>query len=260
LTLDVRMRKAVVTGSTRGVGYAIARGLAEQGVAVVLNGRTHDQLLGALERLRREVAGAQVIGVAADLSTASGANALVERIPDADILVNNAGMYAPKDFFEITDEEWEAYFQLNVMAAVRLSRHYARGMIAKRWGRLLFNASITGGFMNGEMAHYGATKAALLGLSRTLAEQLAGSGVTANSFIPGPILTERSAAFVQEHGRRTGEHETEFFGRHLPASLLKRFIRPTEIADFVVFLASDQASAITGSGLRVDGGIVRSLL
>jgi len=260
VTLNLASKRAVVTGSTSGIGFAIARGLAEAGAAVVINGRNNERLVEATERLRSEISNADVTGVAADLSGAAGAASIIERVPEADILVNNVGIFMPKNFFEIPDEEWEEYFQVNVMSGVRLSRHYGRQMIAKGWGRILFNASITGGFMPGEMAHYGATKAALLGLSRTLAETLAGTGVTVNSFIPGPTFTEKAAAFLKKRSEQEGEDEQDVFQQDLPTSLLRRFIRPEEVANFVVFLASEQASAITGAGLRVDGGIVRSLL
>lgn len=260
MVVNLASKRALVTGSSSGIGYAIGRGLAEAGAAVVLNGRDEGRLTAAVERLRREAPGTYVSGIAADLGGAEGAARVIEGVPEVDILVNNVGVFAPKDFFDITDEDWEQYFQLNVMSGVRLSRHYGRQMVAKGWGRILFNASVTGGFSSGEMAHYGATKAALLGLSRTLAENLAATGVTVNSFIPGPTYTEKTAAFLEKRREEGGAQESEIFERHLPTSLLKRFIQPSEVANFVVFLASDLASAITGAGLRVDGGIVRSLL
>jgi NAD(P)-dependent dehydrogenase (short-subunit alcohol dehydrogenase family) len=257
-------KKAIISGSTTGIGYAIAKGLAESGASVLVNGRNEKRVTVAVERLKKEVPGAEVYGFAADLSHTEGVNQLIAYCPEADILVNNLGIFEPKPFFEITDEDWEQYFQVNVMSAVRLSRHYAQGMVKKGWGRILFNASVTAGFISGEMVHYGATKTALLGLSRGLAESVADRGVTVNAFIPGPTLTERTDDFMRrnfaESGKTFEEAEKETFQTYLPTSLLKRFIKPKEVADLVVFLASEQASAITGAALRVDGGIVRSIL
>ncbi len=264
MQVSLKGRKAVVSGSTTGIGFAVARGLAQAGASVVINGRTEARVSAAVKRLRKELSGAEVDGVAADLGNPIGVSRLIDSVQRTDILVNNLGVFEPRPFFEITDGEWERYFQVNVMSAVRLSRHYAKGMVRKGWGRVMFNASVTGGFFQGEMVHYGATKAALLGLSRGLAESVAGSGVTVNAFIPGPTLTEKSEGFLRQKAEASGktmeEVEKETFAGSLPSSLLGRFIAPLEIANFVVFLASDQASIITGAALRVDGGIVRSLL
>jgi NAD(P)-dependent dehydrogenase (short-subunit alcohol dehydrogenase family) len=262
MNIKLNRKKAIITGSTGGMGYAMAKGLAEAGAAVVLNGRTEERVAAAIERLKREVPEAEVSGVAADLGDVADVRHLITSVPQADILVNNAGPIESKPFFEITDEDWERFFQVYVMAAVRLSRHYAQGMVKQRWGRVLFNASVTGGFMPGEMVHYGTTKTALLGLSRGLAENVAGSGVTVNAFIPGPTHTEESfmTRTHQTSGKTFKQIEQELFDTPLSTSLLKRFINPLEVANFVVFLASEQASAITGAALRVDGGIVRSIL
>ena len=262
---DTGGRRAVITGSTfstTSMGYATAKALAGAGTAVVLNGRDEDHVAVAAACLREQVPAASVTAVAADVATASGVEQLIAAVPETDILVNNAGAPEPKDFFEIADDDWERQFQLHVMAGVRLSRHYAQGMRARRWGRILFNASDTGGFALGEMVHYGTTKTALLGLSRGLAESLRGTGVTVNAFLPGPTR-ERPGDALTPGGREmpaeefSREEEAIFAG--LP-SLLGRFISPTEIASVVAFLASAEASAITGAAVRIDGGIVRSIL
>ncbi|AIE61265.1 SDR family NAD(P)-dependent oxidoreductase [Bacillus methanolicus] len=264
--MDIKLngKKAVISGSTTGIGFAIAKGLAKAGASVLLNGRFEEQVTEAVERLKREIPGAEACGFAADLSSSVGVNELINYWPETDILVNNLGIFEPKEFFEITDEDWEHYFQVNVMSAVRLSRHYAKGMKEKGWGRVLFNGSVTGGFYLGEMVHYGAAKAAVLGLSRGLAESLAKSGVTVNAFIPGPTKTERNSEYfdhwAKESGKSFQEIEKGLFDKDLSTSLLGRFISTEEVANMVVFLASEQASAITGAALKVDGGIVRSLL
>jgi NAD(P)-dependent dehydrogenase (short-subunit alcohol dehydrogenase family) len=259
-------RKAMVTGSTlssSSIGYAIAKGLAEAGASVIVNGRARRRVDDAIAQLRAEVPRAEVIGVAADLTDALEIDRLVDAVPQVDVLVNNAGTPHVKEFFEITDEEWEHQIKLHLLAAARLCRHYGRGMLEHGWGRILFNASTTGGFVNGEMAHYGATKAALLGLSRGLAESVAGTGVTVNCFVPGPTRVRTEASLrdkVDEPlGKSVEEMEKEIF-EHLPSSLIRRFIDPNEVANLVVFLASDEASAITGTAVRVDGGIVRFIV
>jgi NAD(P)-dependent dehydrogenase (short-subunit alcohol dehydrogenase family) len=220
VTISLAGKRALVSGSTSGIGFAIARGLAAAGAWVVVNGRNEERLAAATARLEAEVPEADVRGFAADLSQAAGVTALTTAIPEVEILVNNLGMFAPKPFFEITDEEWRRYFEVNVMTAVRLSRHYARGMVDRGWGRVLFNASVTGGFLQGEMAHYGATKTALLGLSRGLAESVAGTGVTVNAFLPGPTLTETARGFLHGAAEKAGksfeEFEREVFGAALP--------------------------------------------
>jgi NAD(P)-dependent dehydrogenase (short-subunit alcohol dehydrogenase family) len=256
-------KRAIVTGSSDGIGFAIARALAGAGAAVVLNGRNPERLKAAISRLQSEVPHAGVVGVAADVGDPSALSRFVAAIPEIDILVNNASPIETKPFFEIPDEDWERFFHTVVMGPVRLSRHYVRGMVARHWGRVLFSSSVTGGFMQGEMVHYGTMKAALLGLSRGLAEQVAGTGVTVNAFIPGPTHTRESfmlRASSRFPGKTFEEIEKELFDGPLPTSLLKRFINPAELASFVLFLASKESSAITGSALHVDGGIIRTLL
>lgn len=261
MNIDLTGKKAIISGSTTGIGYAIAEQLAKAGALVLINGRTKERVASAIERLNKEVPEAEADGFAADLGHADEVERLTEYWSEADILVNNLGLFGPKDFFEITDDDWERHFQVNVMSAVRLSRHYARGMVNRGWGRVLFNASSVSGFRAGEMVHFGATKAALLGVSRGIAESVAGTGVTVNAFLPGPTRTENVENFMKQSypGQPFDEIEEEVFSE-LPDSLLGRFVSPQEIGDFVVFLASEQASAITGAALRVDGGMVRSIL
>lgn len=263
MRIDLRGKRALVTGSTSGIGLGIARGLADAGAAVFINGRDELRLAEAVRQLKQEIPHAEIGGVAADLGGREGTNLVIDAVPDVDILVNNVAAIGPRPFFETTDDEWEHAFQVTVMSAVRLSRHYAPAMTKRAWGRLLFNASVTGGFRPGEMVYYGATKAALLGLSRTLAEELAETGVTVNAFIPGPTLGERNRvkveAAAEAAGKSVDDLTHDWFSGPMP-SLVGRFLTPAEVGSFVVFLASPQASGITGAGLRVDGGIVRSLL
>jgi len=259
MKIDLAGKKALVTGSTSGMGHAIASGLARAGAAVTVHGRSDESVGPAVERLKKEVAGADVRGVAADLADREAIDRLIAAEPSVDILVSNAGPTENVPFFEIEEEEWERFFRIYVMAAVRLSRHHARGMVERGWGRVVFNASVVSGYQLGEMVHWGACKAALLGLSRGLAENLAGSGVTANAFLPGPTHTEESfmTRAHPEAGKSFAEIEEEIFSGPMKASLIERFIRPEEVGNLVVFLASDQASAITGAALRVDGGVIR---
>ncbi|GAB3389198.1 SDR family NAD(P)-dependent oxidoreductase [Azotobacter armeniacus] len=263
MIIDLSGKTAIVTGSTGGIGLAIAQGLANAGATVVINGREQSRVDAALALLRGTKGGASARGVATDLGTAAGCRALIAAEPEADILVNNLGIYGAKEFFEIGDEEWEEILQVNVLSGIRLSRHYAKGMQARSWGRIQFISSESALNIPCEMVHYGVSKTALQGVSRGLAKVLAGSGVTVNSILPGPTRTEGVIAFIGEMARQEGvtpaEMEQLFIQRHRPSSLLRRFATPEEVANLCVYAASPQASATTGAALRVEGGIVESI-
>jgi NAD(P)-dependent dehydrogenase (short-subunit alcohol dehydrogenase family) len=261
--IDLTGRVAVVTGSTAGIGLAIAQGLAAAGAHVVITGRTQARVDEALASVRASVAGATLTGLAADLGTLDGAQRLIATIPDADILVNNLGIFEPKAFFDIPDEDWLRFFEVNVLSGVRLSRHYAQGMAKRGWGRIQFVSSESGLQIPAEMVHYGMSKTAQLAVSRGLAESLAGTGVTVNAILPGPTSSEGVGDFFSkiaaEQGVSLEQVERDFIQTHRPSSLIKRLATVEEVANLAVYLASEQASATTGAAMRVDGGVVRSI-
>ncbi|MGP3792195.1 SDR family NAD(P)-dependent oxidoreductase [Pseudomonas sp. B392_1p] len=263
MIINLSGKTAIVTGSTGGIGLAVAKGLADAGATVVISGRHQERVDATLAALRGTQAGALARGVVADLGTAAGCQALIEAEPQADILINNLGIYAVKPFLDISDADWEEIFQVNVMSGVRLARHYAPGMQARGWGRIQFISSESALNIPGEMVHYGVSKAALQGLSRGLAKVLAGSGVTVNTVLPGPTRTEGAVAFIgkmtQERGVSATEMEALFLAENRPSSLIRRFATPEEVANLCVYAASPQASATTGAALRVEGGIVESI-
>lgn len=263
MDLGLTARRALVTGSTAGIGYATARELAREGAHVTLNGRTASRVDAAVARLRAELPGARIDGVALDLGRAEGCNALFERLPAVDILVNNLGIFEPKPFAEIPDEDWLRFFEVNVLSGIRLSRHYVAGMRAQDWGRIVFVSSESGLQIPVEMIHYGMTKTAQLAVARGLAETLKGTGVTVNSVLPGPTASEGVGTFVADLAAQQGTDvatvEREFFATARPSSILQRFATPEEVAAMIVYLCSARASATTGSALRVDGGVVRSI-
>jgi NAD(P)-dependent dehydrogenase (short-subunit alcohol dehydrogenase family) len=263
MDLGLTGKRALVTGSTAGIGFATALALAKEGARVTLNGRTEARVADAVSRLKGELAGAAVDGVAADLSGAEGCRKLIARLPAVDVLVNNLGIFEPKPFAQITDEDWLRFFETNVLSGVRLARHYVAGMRSRNWGRIVFVSSESGLQIPSEMIHYGVTKTAQLAVSRGLAETLAGTGVTVNSVLPGPTASEGVGAFVTQLAASRGVDaatvEREFFATARPSSVLQRFATPDEVASMIVYACSAAASATTGAALRVDGGVVRAI-
>lgn len=263
MDLGLKGKRALVTGSTAGIGLATAGALAREGAHVVVNGRTVARVVSAVDRLRNELPGATVDGIAADLSDAEGCQALVGQLPDVDVLVNNLGIYEPKPFEQILDEDWIRFFETNVLSGIRLSRHYVRGMQSRNWGRIVFVSSESALQIPVEMIHYGMTKTAQLAVSRGLAETLAGSGVTVNSVLPGPTASEGVGGFVAQMAAARGVDaaavEREFFATARPSSVLQRFATPEEVAALITYVCGVPASATTGAALRVDGGVVRAI-
>jgi NAD(P)-dependent dehydrogenase (short-subunit alcohol dehydrogenase family) len=264
MDLQLTNKKALVTGSTAGIGFAIASLLAQEGASVVVNGRSQQRVEQAVQRIRTERKNAQVTGVAVDLGTKEGVDLLSREVPMVDVLVNNLGIFEPKPFSEITDEDWLRFFEVNVLSGVRASRFYLPQMLQKNWGRIVFISSESAINIPVEMVHYGMTKTAQLALARGLAELTAGTGVTVNSVLPGPTRSEGVEQFVQDltkgQGTDPARFEAEFFRTVRPSSLLKRFATPEEVAALVVYVCSPRASATNGSALRVDGGTIRSIV
>jgi NAD(P)-dependent dehydrogenase (short-subunit alcohol dehydrogenase family) len=260
MKIDLSGKTALVTGSTAGIGYGIAKRLAAAGASVVINGRSRDKVDAAVSRLTAELSGSKVRGIAADVATAEGCKSLTGALPDVDILVNNTGIYGGKDFFDIPDEDWTQIFETNVMSGVRLSRAYMPGMLERNWGRIVFISSESALNIPTEMIHYGATKTAQLAISRGLALLTRGTAVTVNSVLPGPTLSEGVETFVKDLARRRGQSEADaaasFVNENRPTSLLQRFASVEEVANMVVYVASKEASATNGAALRVEGGIV----
>ncbi|KZD23997.1 SDR family NAD(P)-dependent oxidoreductase [Tardiphaga robiniae] len=263
MKIDLTGKTALVTGSTSGIGHAIAKGLAATGAQVVVNGRSQGKVDAAITAITKAVPGAKVKGVAADVSTAEGCNALASALPEVDILINNAGIFEPKGFFDIPDEDWTRFFEVNVMSGIRLSRAYMQGMLKRNWGRIVFISSESGLNIPGEMIHYGMTKTAQLAISRGLAELTKGTAVTVNSVLPGPTMSEGVETFVKDLAKQNGQSVEEaasnFVKQHRSTSLIQRFATVEEIANMVVYVSSKEASVTNGAALRAEGGIVQTI-
>ena len=263
MNLGLQGKVAVVSGSTAGIGWAIAAALAVEGAKVIVNGRTQARVDAALKSIQQRVANADLRGVAADLGTASGVESFLRQIPAADVLVNNLGIFDPKPFAEIPDAEWMRFFEVNVLSGVRLSRAYLPGMLQKSWGRIIFISSESAQHIPAEMIHYGMTKTAQVAVARGLAESVAGTGVTVNSVLAGPTASEGAGTFIEriseEQNLTKPQVEKWFFEHVRPTSLLKRFETPEEVASVVAFIAGAQSIAINGAAVRAEGGVVRSI-
>ncbi len=263
MQIDLTGKTALVTGSTAGIGKAIAAGLVIAGADVVLNGRRQETVDRAVGSLRELDGAGQVSGIAADVASAEGCARLVAALADVDVLVNNAGIFEAKPVFEIPDDDWLRLFQTNVLSGIRLARAYVPGMVDRGWGRVVFISSESALHIPTEMVHYGATKTAQLAVARGMAETVAGSGVTINSVLPGPTLTEGVEVFLRglagEPDASMDDVGRQFIARERPTSVIQRLASPEEVANLVVYTASPQASATTGAALRVDGGVVRAI-
>ena len=264
MDLKLTGRIALVTGSTAGIGFAIAKSLASEGAHVYVNGRTQQRVNAAIAAIRSHARTAKVDGIPADFSDSNSAEAVIAKLPAVDVLVNNVGIFEPKPFAEIPDADWYRFFEINVMSGVRLARHYLTGMLNKNWGRIIFVSSESAVQIPPEMVHYGMTKTAQIAVARGIAESLAGTGVTANSILAGPTESEGVGSFVEamakQHNKSKKEMENDFFEHARPSSLLKRFATVDEVAAMATYVAGELSSATNGAALRVDGGVVRAIL
>jgi NAD(P)-dependent dehydrogenase (short-subunit alcohol dehydrogenase family) len=263
MNIDLSGKTAIVTGSAAGIGFAIAKGLAASGARVVVNGRSQDSADEAVAKLRAALPAAKLQGLGTDVGTAEGCTRLAAALPEADILVNNAGIYELRDFFAISDGEWQRFFEINVLSGIRLSRALMPGMLKRGWGRIVFISSESGIHIPPEMIHYGMTKTAQLAVSRGLAELTAGTGVTVNAVLPGPTRTEGVEELIETVAAKKGvsvdQAAKEFVTQSRPTSLLRRLASPEEVANMVVYACSREASATNGAALRVEGGILRGI-
>jgi len=263
MDLGIKGKLALVSGSTAGIGFAIAEELAREGATVIVNGRTNDRVQQSIEKIRSSNPSANLIGFSEDLATADGAALAAKLHPDVDILVNNLGVYEVSDFFDITDEDWLKIIEVNLLSGIRLSRAYLPSMMERNWGRIIFISSESGLNIPVEMIHYGVTKTAQISLARGLAELTKGTNITVNSVLAGPTITEGVEEFINQNAQQKGidraQVERDFFSTMRPSSLIQRFATSEEVAAMVTYIASERASATTGSALRVEGGVVRSI-
>lgn len=264
MDLKLKGKKALVTGSTAGIGFATAKLLAAEGAEVIITGRTKARMDDAIARIRKEHLQATLSGVAVDFEKTGDVQQLLQQVPEVDILVNNVGIFEPKEFASIPDSDWLRFFEVNVMSGVRLSRHYFPAMLKRNWGRIIFVSSESGVQIPEEMIHYGMTKTAQLAVARGLAELTKGTQVTVNAVLPGPTRSEGVEDFItnlaKELHKTTADMETDFFKTARPTSLIQRFASTDEVAAMITFLSSPLSSATNGAAVRADGGVVRSIV
>ncbi|MFC3563206.1 SDR family NAD(P)-dependent oxidoreductase [Pedobacter jamesrossensis] len=264
MDLQLKNKTAFISGSTAGIGFAIAENLLKEGANVIINGRSNESVDAAMKELRDLNPQGSVLGFAADFSNAGDVIKLIAELPHIDILVNNAGIFEPKAFTEISDEDWFRFFEVNVMSGIRLSRYFFSKMLDKNWGRIIFISSESAVFIPEEMIHYGMTKTAQLAVSRGLAELCKGTNVTVNSILPGPTKSKGVGAFIEDLAKSgnltTADVETDFFRNMRPTSLIQRFLDVKEIANAVAYYCSPLSSGTNGASIRVDGGLIRSIL
>jgi NAD(P)-dependent dehydrogenase (short-subunit alcohol dehydrogenase family) len=263
MDLQLNGKTALVSGSTLGIGFAIASTLAREGATVIVNGRTQARVDETIARITKDNPNAKLRGAAGDLATARGVESVAKSFPDVDILVNNIGAFEAKSFFDIPDADWQHMWETNVMSGARLSRQYMRGMLSRNWGRIIFISSESGLNLPGEMIHYGVTKTAQLGLSRGLAELTVGTAVTVNAVLPGPTRTEGVEEWLKglaaQKGVSLAEVEKDFFEKTRPSSLIRRYAEPSEVASLVAYVASPLSALTNGASLRAEGGIIHSI-
>ncbi|TDQ08681.1 SDR family NAD(P)-dependent oxidoreductase [Pedobacter metabolipauper] len=261
MDLQLKNKSALVSGSTAGIGYAIALQLAKEGARVFVNGRTAQRVEKAVEQIKTESGNDQVSGIVADFASAASINSLVTQLPEVDILVNNVAIFEPKAFSEITDEDWLRFYEINVLSGIRLARAYFGKMLSKGWGRIIFISSESAIQIPEEMIHYGMTKTAQLAVARGLAELTKGTAVTVNSVLPGPTLSEGVGDFIEnlakDQSKTSAEVEQDFFKTIRPTSIIQRFLSTTEVASMVTYLASPIASATNGAAIRAEGGLLK---